>query len=412
MKTDETLVERPSPLATPGRIAAGSPAFRKVNVAVFFCGFSIFAILYSAQPLMPLFVNEFGVTPAESSLALSLPSITMAVAMLVASSASEALGRKPMMVAALIGSSLLTLALSFAQGWGQVVWLRALTGVALSGAPAVTLAYLGEEMAPSAVAPAVGLYIGGSAFGGMVGRLVAATLADYGSWRWAMAGIAATGLVSALVFWRALPPSRAFTARELAPAALTRSLGRCLVNGRVGLLVMEGFAMFGAFVTIYNYLGFRLQAPPFDYSPAQAGLIFVVYPAGVFASAYMGKRAARRGRGPTLILALAIMVAGLALTLPDWTPTIALGLALVTFGFFGAHAICSSWAPAMVERDKAQASSLYLLFYYIGGGSAGTLGGFFWASYGWRGVAAFSGALSLAALALAAALARFAPPRA
>ena len=184
--------------SAPARIAAGTPAFRRINIAIFFCGFSIFAILYCTQPVLPLFTEEFGVSAAESSLALSLTTATMAVAMLFASSLSEVVGRKPMMLAALVSSSVLTLLLAFAQEWSHVLWLRALAGVALSGMPAVALAYLGEEMEPKAVASAVGIYIGGGAFGGMSGRLVVAALADYGSWRLA---------VAALASWVLRPPS-------------------------------------------------------------------------------------------------------------------------------------------------------------------------------------------------------------
>ncbi|HEY8578484.1 MAG TPA: MFS transporter, partial [Beijerinckiaceae bacterium] len=165
------MAREPSTDAPP-RIAAGTPAFRRTNVAIFSCGFSIFALLYCTQPVLPLFSQEFGVSAAESSLALSLTTITMAVAMLFASSLSEVVGRKPLMLWALVASCVLTLVLAAAPQWSHILWLRALTGITLSGMPAVALAYLGEEMEPQAVAPAVGLYIGGGAFGGMTGRLV------------------------------------------------------------------------------------------------------------------------------------------------------------------------------------------------------------------------------------------------
>ena len=81
-----------------GKIEAGTPAFRRVTVAAFSCGFSIFAILYCPQPVLPLLTQEFGITPAQSSLTVSLPCITMAVAMLFVSSLSDVLGRKPLMM--------------------------------------------------------------------------------------------------------------------------------------------------------------------------------------------------------------------------------------------------------------------------------------------------------------------------
>jgi len=100
------------------------------------------------------------------------------------------------------------------------------------------------------------------------------------------------------------------------------------------------------------------------------------------------------------------MLTGLAMMTPDSLPMIGAGLALMTFTFFGAHAICAGWAPAAASADKAQASSLYLLLYYIGGGVAGSVGGIFWASHRWDGVALFSGAIMTGVLVVALALSR------
>lgn len=391
------------------RIAAGTPQFRRVNIAIFFCGFSIFAILYCPQPVLPLFSESFGVTAAESSLALSLTTATMAVAMLFASSLSEVIGRKPMMLGALLASSALTLALAFAQDWNQILWLRALAGVALSGMPAVALAYLAEEMEPKAVASAVGIYIGGGAFGGMAGRLVTAAFADFGSWRLAIAALALMGFASAFAFWRALPASAHFVARKPSLVNLASSMLVCARNPGIALLLVMGFLLLGGFMTIYNYLGFRLQAEPFLLSQALAGLIFIVYPAGSVASAFMGGKAAKYGRGPVLVASLSLMTFGLLLMTPDNLPAIMAGLVILTFGFFGAHAIASGWAPTLVEKDKAQASSLYLLFYYVGGGAAGTAGGLFWASGAWPGVALFAGAMMAGTIVAALLLWRIAP---
>ena len=391
------------------KITAGTPEFRRVNIAVFSCGFSIFAILYCTQPVLPELAREFGVTAAQSSLALSLTTITMAIAMLVASSVSEVYGRKPAMVVALVSSSLLTIALAAAPDWSSVLWLRGLAGVALSGAPAVSIAYLGEEMEKATVARAVGIYIGGGALGGMAGRLVAAFLADYGSWRWAMVGLGLLGLSSAIVFWRLLPASRHFTARPFKLGALAISMARLSIKPPIALLVVEGFILLGGYMAVFNYIGFRLQAPPFSMSQSIAGLVFLVYPLGSYASAFMGGLAGRIGRGRALCLSISIMIAGLAIMTPDNIFFIAGGLATMTFGFFGAHAISSGWAPALAERDKAQASSLYLLLYYIGGGVAGSYGGVFWTSHGWTGVALFAGSLMVATLGVALTLWRVAP---
>ena len=174
------------------------------------------------------------------------------------------------------------------------------------------------------------------------------------------------------------------------------------------LLVTEGFLLLGSFMVLFNYIGFRLQGAPFHLSQAVAGLVFIVYPLGSVASAWMGSLAGRFGRGRMMVISLLIMIAGLALMVPASLILLAIGLATMTFGFFGAHAIASGWAPALAEQDRAQASSLYLLLYYTGGGIAGTLGGFFYSWNGWNGVLLFSASLMFGTLALAMLLWRFA----
>ena len=57
-------------------------------------GFATFSLLYCVQPLLPAFAQDFRVSPAESSLALSLSTGFLAVAILGASAVSEVLGRR------------------------------------------------------------------------------------------------------------------------------------------------------------------------------------------------------------------------------------------------------------------------------------------------------------------------------
>jgi YNFM family putative membrane transporter len=45
------------------RIARGTPQYRRTSLAIFSCGFSIFALLYCTQPVLPLFSEEFSVSP-------------------------------------------------------------------------------------------------------------------------------------------------------------------------------------------------------------------------------------------------------------------------------------------------------------------------------------------------------------
>ena len=75
------------------------------------------------------------------------------------------------------------------------------------------------------------------------------------------------------------------------------------------------------------------------------------------------------------------------MTLPDSLPLTILGVGVLTAGFFGGHSIASSWVGLRAETAKAQASAIYLFFYYAGSSVAGSLGGWAYAATGgpeWR----------------------------
>ena len=387
-------------------VEAGSATFWRINGALFAAGFATFATLYYVQPLLPVLASRFGLSPAVSSLALSTATALLAVSMLVAGSLSEAWGRKPVMLASLLISGVLTMATAIAPSFGLVLVLRGLAGVALGGLPAVAMAYLAEEIDPTAIGVAMGLYIAGNAVGGMSGRLITAVLADDAGWRIAVASIGGLGLIAALLLWRALPPSRHFSPRPRRTGALIASLiAHIRMPGLPGLFG-EGFLLMGGFVTIYNYIGFRLLEPPYRLSQSAVGLLFCVYLVGVVSSTLMGALSGQLGRRPVLIVNLMLMLVGVGLTLarPVWF--VVAGVALVTWGFFGGHSIASGWVGARAQGARAQAASLYLFAYYAGSSLIGTLGGWVWSAFGWPGVATLVALVLSGALALSAALPR------
>jgi MFS transporter, YNFM family, putative membrane transport protein len=381
-------------------IARGTRAFRRTNLALFSAGFATFACLYSVQPLLPLFSRAFGRAPAVSSLALSASTAALALALPLASAVADRFGRKPVMAGSLLGCGVLTAFGALAPGFAWLVALRALLGLAMAGLPATAMAYLGEEMAPDAIGPAVGLYIGGSAFGGMSGRLLAGAVAELAGWRAAVLAIGATGIGCAWLLWRFLPASVRFERR---PARLGH-LGAPLRDPVQVRLFAEGFLLMGGFVTLYNYVGYRLEGPPYRLGQAAIGAIFVVYLAGVASSAYAGTVSARIGRRAAIGAGLAVMGSGLAMTLAAPLALVVAGVAVFTAGFFAAHAVASGWVSAEGGAARAQAASLYLVAYYAGSSVVGSLGGVVWQHAGWGGVAALVAALIMLGFLVAAAL--------
>jgi YNFM family putative membrane transporter len=390
-------------------IRAGSPAFRRTNLALLCAGFSTFALLYCVQPLLPVFSRQFDVAPAEASMALSVATALMAVSLLAAGSLSEAWGRKGMMVTAMVAAALLNMLTAAMPAWHGLLAVRALEGIALSGLPAIAMAYLSEEMHPRSVSLAMGIYVSGSGLGGMAGRLVTAVITDLANWRIAVATLGAMGLISAAIFAWSLPPSRHFRPRPLSAWTLASGFAGHFRDAGLRWLFVEGFLLMGSFVTVYNYIGYRLLAPPYNLSQSVVGSVFSVYLVGVASSTWCGGLAGRLGRQRVFWVTVAVMLAGALLSLAhDLAPMIA-GIVLVTVGFFGAHSVASGWIGARARQARAQAAALYLFFYYLGSATIGSIGGLFWSQAGWPGVVGMITFLLLAALAIGLGLARLPP---
>lgn len=367
-------------------IQKGTRAFHKANWALFLAGFITFANLYVTQPLLPTFSEAFHVSPAVASLSLSVTTFALAVSLIIVSSLSEAWGRKSLMTISIFAASVLTLALAFSPNFEIILVLRVVQGIVFAGLPAIAMAYLGEEMEPASLGVAMGLYISGNSVGGLSGRVIIGTLTDHYNWHTGMMVLGGISLLVSLLFVWMLPSSKHFSARPLQLKALTKTLLQHLRDPCMLCLYGMGFLLMGSFVTLYNYIGFKLMAPPYNLSATIVGWIFVIYLVGTFSSAWFGSLADRYGRQRMLLLAIAIMLAGAIVTLNGLLTLKIIGITVFTFGFFASHSIASGWVSKRASHDKAQASSLYLFFYYFGSSVGGTVGGVFWMKYGWMGV--------------------------
>ncbi|WP_245587943.1 MFS transporter [Carnimonas nigrificans] len=385
----------------PRYIEKGSREYRFTMLALFSAGFATFALLYCVQPLMPILSSAFAINAAQSSLVLSVATATLALGLLITGSLSDALGRKNIMSLALVSAAIFTLLTALMPSWPLILLSRALVGLSLSGLAAVAMTYLSEELSPRALGVSMGIYISGNAIGGMSGRVISGVLVDFLPWRVVMLILGGMALLAALAFLRWLPASRNFEARPFSLRGLLSGTRLHFKDPGLPWLFLEGFLLMGAFVTMFNYIGYRLLDAPYFYSQALVGLISVVYLCGIYSSAWGGAMADKHGHRNVFWGFVLLLVAGALLTLFNAIVLIVAGIALLTFGFFAAHSTASSWVGRRASVARGQAASLYLFFYYLGSSVAGTSGGMFWHMAGWPGVVGFIVLLLVAALAIA-----------
>ncbi|MEO7060176.1 MAG: MFS transporter [Lapillicoccus sp.] len=387
----------------------GDPAYRRLSLALFAAGLGTFAELYSTQPVLPDLAARFALSPAQSSLSVSVATLGLGLALLVVGPVTERIGRTPLMHASLAASSVVGLLCAYAPTWPLLLVLRGLQGVTLAGLSAVAMAYLREEVNAEAHGRAAGLYIGGTALGGMVGRLLASGVGELAGWRWAVGSVAGLGVLCAVVVRVTLPASRGFAPAPAGLGAMWSSARRVLRDP--ALLTLYAFAALamGSFVATYNALGFRLAAPPYSLSLGAAGLVYLSYALGSVGSTLSGGLADRFGRRSVMPLGVLVALAGLVLTLAGPLWLVVVGVAATTIGFFAAHGIASGWVSMRAHLGgggTGQAASFYLFAYYLGSSVFGAVSGLAWTSGGWDRVVLVVGGLMTLALICSLALRR------
>jgi YNFM family putative membrane transporter len=383
--------------AADSRLRKGTSGYRRANLALFAAGLATFALLYSTQALLPALSTGLHLSPAQASLTVTASTGGLAVALLPVSALSEKYGRTTVMTASVFAASLLALAVPFAPDLAVLVALRAVQGVALAGLPATAMAYLAEELHPSAVASAIGLYVAGNSLGGMSSRVAGGALAQAYGWRAALLAVGLTSLACAVAFRLLAPPARHFTPGPVRPAALWRTVRGHVGDGRLRPLYALGLLFMAVFGAVYTVLGYRLTAAPYHLSQTAVGAIFLVYLVGTGASAASGALQGRLGRRGAFAVALVLCAAGLLVTLAGPLPLVLLGLVLITAGFFTGHSVASGAVSRTATAGRAQAAALYLTAYYVGNSVGGSVAASAYHLAGWPAAAG----VALAAVVLA-----------
>ncbi|MEV6034518.1 MFS transporter [Nonomuraea sp. NPDC052116] len=378
---------------------------RRVSAAVAAAGVSSFALLYAPQPVLPQLAAGFRLDPGSASLTIGVATGALAVAVLPVAWLAGRVGRRRVIVWSVLASVIIGLLLPLAPSFPVLLVMRAVQGVAVAGFAGVAAAYLADAVGTARLPAAVGAMIAGNSVGGMLGRLGAGFAAGPMGWHGALLAVAVLSLLCALFAALTLP-------RDHAPGSGSQTSGRGspsagpVRRARLGAGLVGPFAVgtlaTGAFVALYNAAGFRLAAPPLSLAPAAASLVFLSYAMGTASSAAAGRLAARLGWTKALATALAVTAAGSVLTAHPSLPLIVTGFAVLTAGFFAAHAIANAWVAAEAPPSaRGRAAGVYTLCYYLGSGLGGTAGGVVYGHAGWSWLIGLTSAwLALAVLAV------------
>ncbi|MDG4654898.1 MFS transporter [Chryseobacterium arthrosphaerae] len=362
----------------------GSQRFRYIKLCIFFSGLSVFAQLYLFQPMLPMAAEHFKVSVGNTSLLVSSSTIGMALGLLFFAFKADSYSRKGLMVFSLISSALLTIISTWIPSLSLLIVIGLLKGFVVSGVSAVALAYLTEEVNALAVPAAISMYLSGNTIGGMSGRILATLFAGEFGWRNAVLLIGIESLILGAVFWKLFPESRFFNPQKTDYHLKVKQMKFFLTNPYMLRLYCTAALLMGVFVSVYNYLTFRLEAKPFSLSHFIIAFIFLMYIFGVFGTMIVGRLSRRFPMNDILKGSILFMLTGAALLLSENIYVLIFGLGLFTLSFFAAHTMASQMTALYAKRGKSSATSIYWLFYYFGSSILGSGTGYLLHAYSWN----------------------------
>jgi YNFM family putative membrane transporter len=369
---------------------------RRLSAALWCAGLAAFSLMYAPQSLLTQIARETSADAAQVSLLVSAATLGLAVSVLPWAWLSDRIGRRAAMRVAAAVAALTAVTVPWLSSFDALLAGRLMQGAALAGIPALAIALLHETSVPARTAALAGSYVAATSLGGLTGRLVVTPIADHFGWRMSltMLGTVVVMLMAAVI--ALLPPANSAAAHEPSSGAVLRHLR----DPSMLVLFGIGGTLIGGMIAIFNFLPFRLEAPPYSLTPTVVSLVFLAYLGGTIGSRAAGWLTGRIGPKGVLAIAGGLLAAGAAVTLAHSLILVVVGVITLTSGLFIGHAVASHLVGARASIGRAQAGALYNISYYAGSSVFGWVGGFAWLAAGWCGVAVLAIALGMLAVLL------------
>jgi predicted MFS family arabinose efflux permease len=291
-----------------------------------------------------------------------------------AGAASDRIGRRPVLVAAVLALGVARFGLAFCDDYGAAVLWQLLAGVGGGGFTGTVFATVSDRVPPAQRGQALGWVITGQSLSLVVGVPLVTLLGAFGGWRVAMATQASTALVAAAAVWLAVPGGVAV------PAAPGRSrVGlRGLLGTRILALLLASTMERTCFAAMAVYLSAFLITT-YEIPMQALALALALVSLGNLVGNLLGGWLADRIAARPLVVAVASAGTGaLALPLMLWHPSITLSVG-IGFAFSLANAAGRPALMASLSEVPAEVRGAIL-------GLNVTM-----ASVGWLGAAALGG---------------------
>lgn len=336
-------------------------------VALCLAAFASMASMRLCDPLLPAFVQSFGVSTGEAARTVSSFAVMYGVLQLVFGPLGDRYGKFRVIALAVLGCVLGNVAAMLS---GNLQWLiaaRALAGATAGGIIPLSLAWIGDAVGYERRQEVLGHLMMATLLGTAFGQWMSGLLADTLGWRWAFALLALmfAGIGAQMLRMTRTRPQDA--TGDAAAEPYLRKLAQVLrlrwARWILMLTVIEGAFAFSALTFIPAYLHAE-----FALSFTSAAGIVALFAGGGLAYALQARRMVS-GFGETGLALVGAALLGVCLIwlalMPRWMHAIPACL-LAGLGFTMLHATLQTHATQMAPAVRGTATALFGASIFLG----------------------------------------------
>jgi len=353
----------------------------KTSLTLFFVVSVIFSTIYTPQAILPTLQKEFHLSMTQTNMLLSGMLFILMVITPFYALFTRRFEKKKIMMVALFFLFVAVVMSALATNYYWLLLSRVMQGVFIPGITAIMLSYVQEIYPKEHIGLGVGIYMASTAFGAVMGRLLAGWITYFYSWREAFGIFAILLLVALLAMKLGLPTTKNLATQK------TRLKPSFPMNPKIFAILLIPMVVFFSFMAITTFITYHLAQPPFLLNEAELGNLFLVLLLAVVISPLAGKYSDRVGRVKILFLALFTLIIGIILTFSSSLILIIIGIGLVTIGMFSVQSVTPTYLGDLVPNYRATVAVLYQTFFYLGGVMGTLFPVLAWEYGGYAGVA-------------------------
>lgn len=350
------------------------------NKYIYFTTIVTFCSLYAAQPIQPLFQQEFQLTDFQAILFTTLMMAPLGVAPLFYGYILESFSARVMVRWALFLLGILEILFSLAGDYFTLLSIRAIQGLMIPAILTSIMSYISYSSTKEKVQHAIAAYIAATILGGFLGRFLSGLFTDLFGWRFFFFFLGLLLLLNCYLLKDMVRDAKLNYARPKMNEILD-----ILRAKEFFWLYTSIFCLFFVFAALMNFLPFELKKINPAFGETGIGILYLGYSMGILVSLntrriinYFGNESDAIGAG------IVVFGAGLLFFMIENYLVMFVTMFVFCAGLFTAHSLLSGFVNKLASHNKAIANGLYISFYYTGGTLGSVLPGLIFQKFGWH----------------------------